>query len=92
MRRFGVIGMSSDRHWLEQRLQRMEDRTREDMAAMETRIVAQITDLKTMTTTRLNDHSGRLRKLENWRSWVAGISAAAGAAGGWVTQLFRDGG
>lgn len=85
------MGMS-DRQWLEQRLQRLEDRSREDNRAMEARITARIDELKRDTTTRLNDHGRRIRVLENWRSWVAGISAAAGAAGGWVTQLFRDGG
>lgn len=80
----------NERQWLEQRLQRMEDRHREDSRAMEVRITRQISDLKDVTTTRLNDHSRRIRALENWRSWIAGLSAAAGAAGGWVVQLFRE--
>lgn len=81
----------NERQWLEQRFQRLEDQFREDNKAMEKRIVAQISELKDTSTTRLNDHSERIRTLENWRSWIAGLSAAAGAAGGWVVQLFREG-
>ena len=77
-----------DRQWLEERLHRLETRFREDAQAMEARLTAQIVDLREATTARLNDHSNRLRALENWRSWTAGIAAAAGGAAGFVAQLF----
>lgn len=84
----------SDRQWLEERLHRLETRVREDAHAMERRLTAQIADLREATTARLNDHSRRLRTLENWRSWIAGLAAAAGGVAGWITQFFgtRGGG
>lgn len=34
-------------------------------------------------TKRLDEHSGRLRKMEVWRGWLLGILAALGAVIGW---------
>lgn len=36
--------------------------------------------IKSALTDRLNVHSGRIRKLELWRSWLAGGMAALGFA------------
>lgn len=86
------MSMTKDeRQWLEERFRRLEDRVREDARAMESRLTMQIVDLREITEKRLDDHSKRIRALELWRSWIAGLSAAAGAAGSWIVQVFKEG-
>jgi len=49
-----------------------------------------IKDLKELVADRLEAHEMRISTLEKWRSYVAGISAAAGAAAGLVGRSFID--
>lgn len=37
---------------------------------------------------RHSDHEKRIRALEIWRSWMAGVSAAFGGVAGYVTRMF----
>nr|PZN45578.1 MAG: hypothetical protein DIU70_00835 [Bacillota bacterium] len=32
----------------------------------------------------------RLRRLEEWRSWVLGAAAAVGATAGWLSRVLTD--
>lgn len=85
-------GMShEDRQWLEGRLRDVRESLGRESRAMEGRLTMQIVELREQTTRRLDNHADRLRVVETWRSWIMGLSAAAGAGASWIVQVFREG-
>ena len=70
-------GMShQDRQWLTGELRAMEDR-----------LSRRIEGNHNVATTRLNDHSKRLRTLETARGYIAGIGATLGFAASWLRDI-----
>src|SRR5690625_6187633 len=70
-------GMShQDRQWLTGELRAMEDR-----------LSRRIEGNHETATTRLNDHSKRIRSLETHRGYIAGIGAALGFAASWLKDI-----
>lgn len=41
-------------------------------------------ELVQMLVEHIEAQNGRIRKLENWRSWIAGAVAAVSVIGGWL--------
>ena len=57
------------------------------LKAGQERIEARLEAMHDAITSRLNDHSGRLRSLEVWRGWMAGVLALGGGIVGWVGKV-----
>lgn len=92
--------MPTDAHAIVQAIKTLGENQKEWMNDLSKRMVELETSVKLITiqqaedrgkdvNTRLHDHEIRMRKLEQFKFWLAGAGAAAGFLGGWLSSWIK---